>query len=357
MKNGKNEKKGFLGRGAMISNLLPHPVTIFIILSVIFSKMGVAVEIEVINKSIKQIELRTLNVKNFASFEVLGIVLLFITLFFYFFNEICLFLKFLKRSMQKIKEKEISLYIAFLKLNFSFAGNSGYFLISGIIYKKFKKNTKRGLLRWSPLLSKIRATFCFTFFILVKLYDKVIKKVKNAKNLMNFLFKSLDGFEDFIVLCLFSSVFISWFSYTQLGIIIAARNGSSLLNIDLTYLPLVIAFMLFYSFANLFIGSMTSKYILFVPIFLLILYKIGISPELTQFAYRIGTSSIDIIFSFMSYFALVLMCYNEYNRKFGMRDFLSYIIHSIIIFISSLIILGIWLIKKLSIGLGTVNFL
>lgn len=47
-----NERKGIMGKIITVSNHLPHPVTIFIIfsiivgiLSVIFSKMGVSVEI------------------------------------------------------------------------------------------------------------------------------------------------------------------------------------------------------------------------------------------------------------------------------------------------------------------------
>lgn len=518
MKDGKSEGKGFLGKVAAISNRLPHPVTIFIILSVvvgiasvIFSKMGVAVEIEAINRSTKQIELQTFNVKNlfdtegirwifesavenFASFEPLGIVLFF-SLFFNFLNEVGLFPAFLKKSMQKIKGKYISLFIAFLGVNSSFAGDIGYVLvipIAGIIYKQLKRNPIAGiilgfsstsagfaaclvsidaligglstsavqivdpnyivtplansifmffftffitviiafindkfiepkvaqffpndeisdvkeeeefseitelenkglkaaglgflisfaiilllsvpsgaplrnpktgllLLGWSPLLSAIVSVICFIFFIPGIFYGIVTKKIKNDKDLMALLFKSLDGFGAFIVLCFFSSIFISWFSYTQLGVIIAAKGGTFLSNIGLTRLSLIIAFILFCSFANLFIGSMTSKYILLAPIFLPMLYKMGISPELAQLAYRIGDSSTNVISPLMSYFALILMYCNKYNKKFGMGDLISYMIpHSVVILISSLIFLGIWVIMDLPIGFGTVNFL
>lgn len=516
MKDVKNEQKGFLGKVAAISNRLPHPVTIFIILSVvvgilsvIFSKMGVSVEIEAINRSTKQIELQTFSVKNlfdaegvrwifesavenFASFEPLGIVLFF-SLFFNFLNEVGLFPAFLKKSMQKIKGKYISLFIAFLGVNSSFAGDIGYVLvipIAGIIYKQLKRNPIAGillgfsstsagfaaclvsidaligglstsavqivapdyvvtplansifmffftffitiiiafvndkfiepkvtqlfpdteihskqeelseisdienkglkaagigflisfaiilllsvpegaplrnpktgllLLGWSPLLSSIVAVICFIFFIPGLFYGFATKKIKNDKDLMDLLFKSLDGFGAFIVLCFFSSIFISWFSYTQLGVIIAAKGGTFLSSIGLTRLPLIIAFILFCSFANLFIGSMTSKYILLAPIFIPMLYKMGISPELAQLAYRIGDSSTNVISPLMSYFALILMYCNKYNKKFGMGDLISYMVpHSVVILISSLIFLGIWVIMDLPIGFGTVNFL
>ncbi|MDD7391517.1 MAG: AbgT family transporter [Fusobacteriaceae bacterium] len=172
MKESETGKKGFLGKVAAISNRLPHPVTIFIILSiivgilsVIFSKMGVSVEIEAINRSTKQVELQTFSVKslfdndgirwifesavkNFASFEPLGVVLFF-SLFFNFLNEVGLFPAFLKKSMQKIKGKYISLFIAFLGVNSSFAGDIGYVLvipIAGIIYKQLKRNPIAGIL-------------------------------------------------------------------------------------------------------------------------------------------------------------------------------------------------------------------
>lgn len=54
------------------------------------------------------------------------------------------------------------------------------------------------------------------------------------------------------------------------------------------------------------------------------LYKMGISPELTQLAYRIGDSSTNVISPLMSYFALILMYCNKYNKKIwnGRFDYL-----------------------------------
>lgn len=218
--------------------------------------------------------------------------------------------------------------------------------------------TKLLLLGWSPFLSSIVTVTCFIFFIPGIFYGIATKKIKNDKDLMALLFKSLDGFGAFIVLCFFSSVFISWFTYSQIGVIIAAEGGKFLSNLGLSRLPLVILFVLFCSFANLFIGSMTSKYILLAPIFIPMLYKMGISPELAQLAYRIGDSSTNVISPLMSYFALILMYCNKYNKKFGMGDLITYMIpHSIIILVSSLIFLGIWVTFDLPIGFGTVNFL
>lgn len=511
------QNNGFLGKVAVIANRLPHPVTIFIIfsvmiavLSVILSNMGVSVEIETINRSTKQIELQTfavrnlLNaegirwifesaVKNFISFEPLGVVLFF-SLFFNFLNEVGLFPSFLKKAMKKINGKYVSYFIAFLGVNSSFAGDIGYVLvipIAGILYKQLKRNPIAGillgfsstsagfaaclvsidallgglstaaisivdptyivtplansifmffftffvtfiiafvndkfiepklniflpeddcesepdsfeaalseeenkglkyagigfivsfaviaflsipswgplrnpstgklLLGWSPLLSAIVPVICFIFFIPGLFYGFGAGKIKNDKDLMSLLFKSLDGFGAFIVLCFFSSIFISWFSYSQLGTIIAAEGGKFLARIGLKGIPLVIAFIFFCSFANLFIGSMTSKYVLLAPIFLPMLYKMGVSPELAQLAYRLGDSSTNVISPLMSYFALILIYCGKYNKKFGLGDLITFMIpHAVTILISSIIFFVIWVSFNLPIGFGTVNFL
>ena len=512
-----NERKGIMGKIIAISNHLPHPVTIFIIfsiivgiLSVIFSKIGVSVEIEAINRSTKQVELQTYSVKslfdsegirwifeeavpNFIGFAPLGVVLFF-SLFFNFLNEVGLFPSFLKKSMQKIKGKYMSLFIAFLGVNSSFAGDIGYVLvipIAGILYKQLKRNPIAGillgfsstsagfaaclvsidallgglstsamsivnpnyivtplansifmffytffitfiiayindkiiepkvdqyfpeesvdnneieenftelnsnenkglkyagigflvsigiilllsvpsnaplrnpetgllLLGWSPLLSAIIPVICIIFFIPGVFYGIATKKIKNDKDLMTLLFKSLDGFGAFKVLCFFSSIFISWFSYSQLGIIIAAKGGQFLSEIGLTRIPLMIVFILFCSFINLFIGSMSSKYVLIAPIFLPMLYKMGVSPELSQLAYRLGDSATNIVSPLMSFFPLVLIYCNKYNKKFGFGDLLAYMMpHAIIILITSIVFFGIWLVFNLPIGFNTVNF-
>ena len=219
-------------------------------------------------------------------------------------------------------------------------------------------DTGKLLLGWSPLLAAIVPVICFIFFIPGLFYGIGAGKIKNDKDLMSLLFKALDGFGAFIVLCFFSSIFISWFAYTQLGTIIAAEGGKFLARIGLKGIPLVIAFIFFCAFANLFIGSMTSKYVLLAPIFLPMLYKMGISPELAQLAYRLGDSSTNVISPLMSYFALILLYCGKYNKRFGLGDLITYMIpHAITILVSSIIFFVIWLSLNLPIGFGTTNFL
>lgn len=218
--------------------------------------------------------------------------------------------------------------------------------------------TGKLIMGWSPLLSSIVPVFCFIFFIPGLFYGIGAKKIKNDKDIMELLFKSVNGFGAFIVLCFFAAQFIAWFSYTELGKVIAVKGGQFLSEVGLKGIPLLIAFILFCAFANLFMGSMSSKYALLAPIFLPILYNMGISPELAQLAYRLGDSATNVISPLMSYFALMLVYCGRYCKRFGVGDIITFMIpHSIAILFSSIIFLVIWLLLNLPIGIGTVNFL
>lgn len=218
--------------------------------------------------------------------------------------------------------------------------------------------TGKLLMGWSPLLSSIVPVFCFIFFIPGLFYGIGAKRLRSDKDLMEMLFKSVNGFGAFIVLCFFAAQFIAWFTYTELGKVIAVKGGQFLSEVGLKGIPLLIAFILFCAFANLFMGSMSSKYALLAPIFLPILYNMGISPELAQLAYRLGDSATNVISPLMSYFALMLVYCGRYSKKFGMGDIITFMIpHSMAILFSSIIFLVVWIMLNLPIGIGTVNFL
>ena len=68
---------------------------------------------------------------------------------------------------------------------------------------------------------------------------------------------------------------------------------------------------------NLFIGSASAKWALLAPIFVPMLMQVGISPDATQAAYRVGDSTTNIITPLMPYFALVVVFCQRYVKGAG----------------------------------------
>lgn len=83
------------------------------------------------------------------------------------------------------------------------------------------------------------------------------------------------------------------------------------------------------------------------------MYKLGLSPALTQVAYRIGDSTTNVITPLMSYFAMIVVFAQEYDREAGLGTIISTMLHYTVYFlISWTILLVIWYVFNLVLGPG-----
>ncbi len=69
---------------------------------------------------------------------------------------------------------------------------------------------------------------------------------------------------------------------------------------------------------NLIMGSASAKYALFAPVFM----QVGISPELTQAAYRVGDTVTDRITPFNPYLVIILAFVRRYQPEAGLGTLL-----------------------------------
>ncbi len=106
-------------------------------------------------------------------------------------------------------------------------------------------------------------------------------------------------------------------------------------------------------FINLFMGSASAKWAILAPVFLPMFMKVGISPELTQVAYRIGDSTTNIISPLMAYFAMIVVFAQKYDKKAGIGTIISTMVpYSAIFLIGWIVLLAIWMITGLPLGPG-----
>src|SRR5690606_38341628 len=117
------------------------------------------------------------------------------------------------------------------------------------------------------------------------------------------------------VLAFFAAQFVEFFRYSNLGAMLAISGGEFLATAGLPTFTLLLAFILLTAVFNLFVGSMSAKYALFAPIFIPMLMLVGISPELTQAAYRIGDSVTNIITPLNPYLIIILVFMQKHDRS------------------------------------------
>ena len=104
---------------------------------------------------------------------------------------------------------------------------------------------------------------------------------------------------------------------------------------------------------NLFMGSASAKWNILAPVFVPMFMLLGYSPELCQLAYRIGDSSTNIITPLMTYFAVIIVFAQKYDKKAGIGTITATMVpYSVAFLIGWTLMLVIWILLGLPIGPG-----
>lgn len=205
----------------------------------------------------------------------------------------------------------------------------------------------------SPLMNGFVPIMAIIFFVAAIVYGRVSGQFKNHKDVCNEMSKAMSSMGGYIALAFVMAQFVQYFSYTNLGTILAIEGAKALEAMNMNSIVLMIVFVLFTGFINLFMGSASAKWAIMAPVFLPMFMKLGISPELTQVAYRIGDSTTNIISPLMSYFAMIVIFAQKHDKKAGMGTLISTMVpYTIIFLIGWIALLGIWMAFGLPLGPG-----
>ncbi|MCL2727888.1 MAG: AbgT family transporter, partial [Bacteroidales bacterium] len=174
------------------------------------------------------------------------------------------------------------------------------------------------------------------------------KKGGDVINSMSDGFKSLIAF---LVLVFFASQFIAWFRWSNLGLLLAINGADFLQNADIGLIPMVVIFVIFSAFINFFMGSASAKWAIIGPVFIPIFMLMGYSPELSQAVFRIGDSVTNVISPMMSFFALIIVYFQKYDKKAGIGTIIATMMpFTIAFFVVWVALLIIWILIGLPLG-------
>lgn len=226
-------------------------------------------------------------------------------------------------------------------------------LLIGLIPENGVLRGKDGSFLQSPVLKGVVAILFLVAGIMGVVYGIVTKKYKNDTDVMKGMAESMKTLAAYLVLVFFAAQFVEYFKWSNLGIILAINGASFIKSLDLSLIPLIILFVIFSGSINLIMGSASAKWALLAPIFVPMFMFLGYSPELTQVVYRIGDSVTNIISPMMSFFALIIVYFEKYDKKAGIGTLVSTMLpYSVLFFIGWVILLVIWLYLGLPLGPG-----
>jgi len=230
-------------------------------------------------------------------------------------------------------------------------------VIACIPADSFFRNAEGALLGNTPLVNSLVTLIALLFFIPGTAYGLTAGTFKNGHDVAGAMSKAMADMGSFLALAFVSAQFIKYFEYTKLGTIIALSGASFLESINIGLIPLMVIFVIFSAFMNLFMGSASAKWNILAPVFVPMFMLLGYSPELCQLAYRVGDSCTNIITPMMTYYAVIIMFAQRYDKKAGIGTITATMIpYSIAFLVAWSILLIIWLTAGLPIGIATSIF-
>jgi aminobenzoyl-glutamate transport protein len=169
----------------------------------------------------------------------------------------------------------------------------------------------------APIMQSIVALIFFLFLIPGIVFGYVAGTLKGIKDVIDGMSHSMHQMAYYLVIMFFIAQFVYAFNASNLGTLLALAGAEMLKSLEDYPSVLIVGIVLLTGFVNLFVGSASAKWGLLAPIFVPMLMALGISPDLTQAAYRVGDSSTNIITPLMPYFPLVVVYCQRYVKNTG----------------------------------------
>jgi aminobenzoyl-glutamate transport protein len=210
-----------------------------------------------------------------------------------------------------------------------------------------------GALVPSPLLTGIVPVLFGVFLLAGLTYGFTVKALSGSEGVVTAMTDSVKNMSGYIVLMFVAAQVIALFNWSNVGILLAVKAAAGLDSIGLTGFWALVAFVLLVSCLNLFIVSGSALWSLVGPVFVPAFMLLGMSPALSQAAFRIGDSATGIITPMNPYVFLLLALLRRYEPEARLGTLIARLsIFTVPFLVVWLVILGIFYGFDLPLGPG-----
>ncbi len=193
----------------------------------------------------------------------------------------------------------------------------------------------------------------FVFLLPGIAYGIAAGTIRSDRDIAHMMNKTMAGMGAYVVMAFFAAQFIAWFNESNLGKLIALEGVALLRQWQLPTHLLLIAIILLTTVINLFIGSASAKWALLSTVFVPIFAGMGIRPELTQAAYRVGDSVTNSIAPLNPYMVIILLYLEKLRPRSGIGTLIATMLpYAVAFLIVWTILLLFWTAWELPLGPG-----
>lgn len=164
--------------------------------------------------------------------------------------------------------------------------------------------------------------------------------------------KAVTGLGGTIFLFFVLSQFVAYFTYTNMGTVLALSLAGVLSSANIGALPLLLGFIVVVAIIDLLLTGAIAKWAIFAPVFVPLLMKLGVEPESVLAAYRVADSPMNAITPLNAYFALMVGFAQKYDKNAGVGTVVSLMLPYVaIMFVLWTALFALWQVLGLPWGL------
>ena len=169
----------------------------------------------------------------------------------------------------------------------------------------------------APVMQAIVPLLFMFFSIPGMVYGYAAGTFKSSTDVIRSMEEIMKMLLGFIVFAFFAAQFLYVFGKSNIGTLLAISGAEFLKDLGMPSTVSLFGIILFTAFLNLLITSATSKWAILSTIFVPMLMMLGISPELTQAAFRVSDSAVNVCTPMFPFYPLLIMYCQKYCKNTG----------------------------------------
>ncbi|NGO54987.1 AbgT family transporter [Allomesorhizobium camelthorni] len=186
------------------------------------------------------------------------------------------------------------------------------------------RNSETGeLIGTSPFMNGLITLIMLMFLVTGWAYGIGAGTMRTLTEVIGAIEKSIKNLGGTIFLFFVLSQFVAYFTYTNMGTVMALSLSGVLQTANIGALPLLLGFIVVVAIIDLLLTGAIAKWAIFAPVFVPLLMKLGVEPEAVLAAYRVGDSPMNAITPLNAYFALVVGFAQKYDKSAGVGTIVS----------------------------------
>ena len=212
--------------------------------------------------------------------------------------------------------------------------------------------------RLTPFYRSLLPFFLLVFLLPGWAYGRAAGTIRSQADLVEMMAGAMKDMGYYMVLAFAAAHFVAMFAWSNMGLVLAVDGADALRASGLPSWAMLLGVLIFGATLNLLIGSASAKWAVLGPVMVPMLMLLGLSPEMTTAAYRVGDSGTNIITPLMPYFPLVLVFCQRWTKEFGLGSLTATMMpYALGIMVTGMMLTAGWVILDLPLGPGAQVFM